>query len=709
MKDVFRFRPLHGFFAAATAALALTSAPLPVSASNGLFSGIYDEVTSDPPKGATKVPIAGSGNSYEDGLSAKDKQDVVTYGKIADAAYGKEAPPAGCTALSKKEVEALLSGSENNYVVKPDGTITLGGLKGGSGFNAMLFKDASGKLVVAYRGTEGLTAPGDLWTDAVQVVGTADKPTTQYQAAADVLKCVLANSPGDVVVTGHSLGGGLANYAMAANDLSGRNVKGYTYNAAGLSEETLKHLNAVNPGGIEAVSGKTINVRNEGDPVSYVGAHIGPMYDVSNPDGILAAHGIGCLVGNLEKTQNVDGTHQGAPSMDYKDPFERGAEALANGLSAVLPADQAQLVSALVAEYARIATLAAAQKLDEKMAAELDRLEKRLREVMPGDLSKQALSETIAALKRGDLQAAGQGLVSIGTGAAEDVVRAGLAKAGITGKDADAIVQGAKDAIKTAMEGGDVGGSILGSVENYVYDKVKAELGEEAANAWKNVWEDIKSGNDPWTNLKDAALKTATVKFNEFVDKTAKVIDARLAELTKKHPLLGEIFSAVGISGQSFAAGAKWIWGVLTGPGSLADKLKTIANGAVSALKDMVGKFAKWAIGKAKQYIAALVSNAAKKVVEAVNKVIAKINAVVGKVNRWIKKINGYIGRIKDFSKKVAKISSQVGKILVDIGADPSVVDIPTSIGNAAQTIDNWFDTIPAVPNVPSLPVPAAP
>ncbi|MBR1837547.1 MAG: alpha/beta hydrolase [Kiritimatiellae bacterium] len=669
-------------------------------------------MTVELPGGLTKVPIVGSGNSYEDGLSSEKKNEIVEYGKLADAAYGKEAPPPGCEALSKKDVESLLSGSSNKYEVKPDGTITLKGLKGGSGFNAMLFWDSSNpkKLVVAYRGTEGFTAPGDLWTDAVQVVGTSEKPTTQYQAAADVLNSVLANHPGEVVVTGHSLGGGLANYAMAANDLDGR-VKGYTYNAAGLSEETWKHLQTNNRDGLQKASDATVNVRNEGDPVSYVGAHVGAMYEVANPDGVLAAHGIECLVGNLEKTKDVDGTKQGDPSMDYKDPFEQAAEALANGLSAVLPADQAQFAAALLSEYARIAVLAGAQKLDEKIAAELDRLEKRLQKIMPGDMSSQALSETIAALKRGDIQAAASGLENLAMGAAEDVVRDGLAKAGITGQEADAIVQGAKDAIKTAIDGGDVGASIVGSVENYVYDKIKGRYGEETAAAWMNAWEDVKNGNDPWVNLKDAALKTATVEFEKFADRVGNIIDKRLSEMLKDHPFVSEMFAALGISGQSFANGLKWVWGVLTGPGSLAGKLKAIGNAVVQGLKDMVSKLAKFALDKAKQFLNALLNKVAKKVIDAVNKVIAEVNKIIDKANAIIRKINGYIRKIKDFAKMVRKISARVGKVLVDIGAaaNSAGVQLMQDIESAARKIDAFVDELPTINNVPSIPQPAGP
>ena len=679
--------------------------PIQAVAAGGIFSGIYGEITSDLPGGTSKVPIVGSGNSYEDGLSAQQKQDLVKYGKLADSAYGEEAPPAGYSRLSAAEAKALAGSGFN---VGADGTITLPGVAGGSGFNAMLFKDASGNIVLGFRGTEGLTAPGDLWTDAAQVIGTDGKPTSQYQAAANLLKNVMANTSGDIVVTGHSLGGGLANYAMAANDLGGR-VTGYTYNAAGLSTETLSYLEKTNPGGIQAASGATTNVRNEGDPVSYVGAHIGVMYEVANPDGVIAAHGIGCLVGNLEKTQYTDGTRQGTATLDYQDPFTQAAGNLANALSSVMPADEAQMISALLEEYARLAVQAGAEKLDAKIAAELDRLEKRLQKIMPGDASKKALAETIAALKKGDLTGAGRGLIDVGTGAAEDVIREGLAKAGITGKDADAIVNGAKDAIKTAIEGGDIVGSVVGSVENYVYDKVKAELGEEAADAWKNVWEDVKNGNDPWVNLQDAALKTVTAKFNEFVDKTAKVIDARLAEMTKNHPLLADMFKELGISGQGFSDAAKWVWGVITGPGSLADKLKTIANGVVSTLKDMVKKFGQWALNKAKQYIQALISDVAKKVIDAVNKVIGKINKLVDKANALIKKVNGYIKKIKDFSKKVQKISAQIGKILVDIGAGATSrgVLLMQDIKDAAKKIDQYVDEIPTLPNVPTIPTPA--
>ncbi|MBR1609741.1 MAG: DUF2974 domain-containing protein [Kiritimatiellae bacterium] len=705
LSGLFRTARFAGSAAAMLAAVAVFG-PHPAFA--GILTGAVEEITSDLPPGATKVPVVGSGNSYEDCLSAETKQKVVTYGKLADSAYGEVDPPPGFKRLSPARA-AEIAGPD--FEVGADGTISKSGIGGTSGFNAMLFEDAHGNVVLGFRGTEGLTAPGDIWTDAAQAIGTDGKPATQYQAAAALLKNVIAKCPGDIVVTGHSLGGGLANFAMAANDLQGR-VTGYTYNAAGLSEETLGYLERVaNPGGVGKASGATINVRNEGDPVSYFDAHVGVMYEVDNPEGFASAHGIGCLVDNLETTQHVDGTKQGTATLDYQDPFTQAAGALANGLSAIMPADQAQLVAALAAEYAKLAAFAGAEKLDAKIAAELDRLEKRLQELMPGEMSSLALSQTIAALKQGDLSAAGAGLANIATGAAEDVVRAGLAKAGITGKEADAIVQGAKDAIRTAIDGGDVGQSIIGSVENYVYGKVRDELGQEAADAWKKVYDDIRNGIDPWTDLKDAALATATVKFNEFVDKTAAVIDARLAEMLKNHPVLADMFRAIGISGQGFADAAKWVWGVLTGPGSLAQKLETIANGAVAALRDMVSKLGQWALDKAKQYVNALISKVAKGIVDAVNGVIAKINAVIDKINSAIAKINGYIRKIKEFARMVGKISAGVGKILVDMGASASSagVQLMQDLKNASKVIDHYVEELPTLNHVPDMPMPAIP
>ena len=105
------------------------------------------------------------------------------------------------------------------------------------GFAACLSVDESGKYTLALRGTEG---PGDRGANFRQAVGLS---SSQYEQAMALGIDVYQATGGNVLFTGHSLGGGLASAAAVAT--GGRAI---TFNAAGLSPFTVsgKH------GGIRA-------------------------------------------------------------------------------------------------------------------------------------------------------------------------------------------------------------------------------------------------------------------------------------------------------------------------------------------------------------------------------------------------------------------------------------------------------------------------
>lgn len=98
-------------------------------------------------------------------------------------------------------------------------------------FRAGLYKEADelgGRIVLAYRGT----AHGESWlTDAAQSNGVR---TEQYAAARRLAQIVRSVYGPNVVVTGHSLGGGLATEASAVTG-----ARGATFNPAGLHDESL--------------------------------------------------------------------------------------------------------------------------------------------------------------------------------------------------------------------------------------------------------------------------------------------------------------------------------------------------------------------------------------------------------------------------------------------------------------------------------------
>jgi hypothetical protein len=100
---------------------------------------------------------------------------------------------------------------------------------GKSGFDASLYRDASGAVVVAYAGTD----EGKDWRHNFrQGLGFQDAQYDQAIALAQQAKQAFGNN---VVLTGQSLGGGLAAAASMVSE-----VPAVTFNAAGVHDKTLE-------------------------------------------------------------------------------------------------------------------------------------------------------------------------------------------------------------------------------------------------------------------------------------------------------------------------------------------------------------------------------------------------------------------------------------------------------------------------------------
>ena len=103
-----------------------------------------------------------------------------------------------------------------------------------SGFKASLYYNEKENLyILAFAGTENLK---DWITDIRQGIGLDDKKRGQYRKAIELADKVQEYAgQKNLIITGHSLGGGLASIASVA---TGCNA--YTFNAAGLHPKTLK-------------------------------------------------------------------------------------------------------------------------------------------------------------------------------------------------------------------------------------------------------------------------------------------------------------------------------------------------------------------------------------------------------------------------------------------------------------------------------------
>ncbi|MCE7032543.1 DUF2974 domain-containing protein [Lysobacter sp. GX 14042] len=153
------------------------------------------------------------------------------------------------------------------------------------GFDAAIYQNDQGQYVVAFRGTDNWV-PGersDLDDNLGQGLGFE---TGQYRDAVALGKLTeRVFGEGNVVFTGHSLGGGLASAASLATDTTG-----VTFNAAGLSDQTLELL-GFNPNEVRAQAADDGQIRRyivNGDPLNGAQQDIPliPLLNMSPPNAV---------------------------------------------------------------------------------------------------------------------------------------------------------------------------------------------------------------------------------------------------------------------------------------------------------------------------------------------------------------------------------------------------------------------------------------
>jgi hypothetical protein len=157
------------------------------------------------------------------------------------------------------------------------------GSDGSSFFGAAYY--ANGVGIVAYRGSQERKD----WTDADVSIGMGDMPIDQlgdafdfFSTAASRLKSAGASR---IVVTGHSLGGGLTQVVAAR--VTSFPVRGVSFNAPGMAS-------LAGPISIQSGNSQNVwNIRSATDPVSMKGKHIGRGPYVVRNGGY---HGLGPLI-----------------------------------------------------------------------------------------------------------------------------------------------------------------------------------------------------------------------------------------------------------------------------------------------------------------------------------------------------------------------------------------------------------------------------
>ncbi|MER7070418.1 WXG100 family type VII secretion target [Terrabacter sp. NPDC000476] len=130
-------------------------------------------------------------------------------------------------------------------------------LDGPGGFAANIYKDADGDYVLAFAGTDP-SSIDDWAANAQQGVGGLSSQHVQAIALAQHLATAVGSD--NMVLTGHSLGGGLASTASVATD-----VPAVTFNAAGVHPNTVVAAAVVGhqPPGITPDQVRNYHVRGE--------------------------------------------------------------------------------------------------------------------------------------------------------------------------------------------------------------------------------------------------------------------------------------------------------------------------------------------------------------------------------------------------------------------------------------------------------------
>lgn len=234
--------------------------------------------------GAARSTLAWTGAkvmSYGDDLAPDAQLRLISLGEHAAAAYRVHPDlPDGYTPLSQEEFSKLdLTSGRYRYEAETgfaEDTESVG-------FGARLSRLAHGdEMVVAFRGSN---APGedehwmqDWLYDAQQGGGGTPK---QYVYGLELLSAVRNAFPdAALVVTGHSLGGGIAAYSTM-NLAEPRRLICATYNAAGISSITLL---SIPRDAVERATRRISNIRSKGDPVSAIPGTqlVGEIYEVDN-------------------------------------------------------------------------------------------------------------------------------------------------------------------------------------------------------------------------------------------------------------------------------------------------------------------------------------------------------------------------------------------------------------------------------------------
>lgn len=206
----------------------------------------------------------------------------------ADKKYTAKTVAPGCERLGDAEIKAL---GLNPNDFHPDG----------SEFRASIYK-CGDKYTLVYKGTTA-SSEQDWENNALQGLGLK---SDYYSRAEQLAQRTYAATGGKLDIAGHSLGGGLASAAVAS--IGDPNVHGTTYNAAGVSPDTVPDADLAQVGkqiDVYQVDGEVLTTtQGYGSKVGLTPEAIGTRHPLParEGDGMVDRHSMESVERGLLKT-----------------------------------------------------------------------------------------------------------------------------------------------------------------------------------------------------------------------------------------------------------------------------------------------------------------------------------------------------------------------------------------------------------------------